>query len=122
LQGFDLEDLAIFLFVGVPIIGTLLTGIFGRKLGSLATGGAVGALGWWLTASLLVAAGAGLLALALVGVLGVGSRRGGRGSHGGPTIWGGGGGGGGWSSGGGGGGFSSGGGGDFGGGGASGDW
>jgi uncharacterized protein len=116
LQGFDIQDLAIFLFVAVPILGAVLTGIFGRKLGSLLTGGAVGGVGWFLTASLLVAAGAGLVALFLVGVMGVGAgraaRSGGR-SHGGPIIWGGGGGGG---------GFSSGGGGDFGGGGASGDW
>jgi uncharacterized protein len=96
-----------------------LTAIFGRKLGSLVTGAAVGGLGWWLTASLLVAGGAGLVALFLVGVMGLGSR-GGRSS--GPIIWGGGGGGGFGGGGGGGGGFSSGGGGDFGGGGASGDW
>jgi uncharacterized protein len=119
--GFDLQDLAIFLFVGAPILGALLTGIFGRKLGALATGGAIGGIGWWITASALLAAGAGVVALVLVGVLGVGSRRGGGGGYGGPpVIWGGGGGGGSW--GGGGGGFSSGGGGDFGGGGASGDW
>ena len=120
LGGFDLQDLAIFLFVGVPIAGAVLTAIFGRKLGSLVTGAAVGGLGWWLTASLLVAGGAGLIALFLVGVMGLGSR-GGR--SGGPVIWGGGGGGGfGGGGGGGGGGFSSGGGGDFGGGGASGSW
>lgn len=119
LGGFDLQDLAIFLFVGVPIAGAVLTGLFGRKLGSLATGAAVGGLGWWLTTSLLVAGGAGLVALFLVGVMGLGSR-GGAGSSG-PIIWGGGGGGG-FGGGGGGGGFSSGGGGDFGGGGASGDW
>ena len=119
LQGFDLQDLAIFMFVGVPIIGAALTGMFGRKLGSLLTGGAAGGIGWWLTTSALIAGGAGLIALFLVGVMGVGASRGGR-SGGGPVIWGGGGGGG-WGSGGGG-GFSSGGGGDFGGGGASGDW
>jgi uncharacterized protein len=119
--GFDLQDLAIFLFVGVPIAGAVLTGIFGRKLGSLLTGGAVGGIAWLLTASALVAGGAGLVALFLVGVMGLGSgRSGGRGS--GPIIWGGGGGGGGFGGGGGGGGFSSGGGGDFGGGGASGSW
>ena len=119
-SGFDLQDLAIFLFVGVTIAGAVLTAIFGRKLGSLVTGAAVGGIGWWLTTSLLVAGGAGLVALFLVGVMGVGSR-GGR--SGGPVIWGGGGGGGfGGGGGGGGGGFSSGGGGDFGGGGASGRW
>ncbi|HWH82970.1 MAG TPA: TPM domain-containing protein, partial [Burkholderiaceae bacterium] len=123
-HGFDIGDLAIFLFVGVPIAGALLTGIFGRKLGSLLTGGAVGGVAWFLTASLLVAGGAGLVALFLVGVMGMGgSRLGGLGRGGGPIIWGGGGGGfGGGGGGGGGGGFSSGGGGDFGGGGASGSW
>lgn len=119
--GFDIQDLAIFLFVGVPIAGAVLTGIFGRKLGSVLTGGAVGGIAWWLTASALVAGGAGLIALFLVGVMGMGSGRlGGLGRRGGPVIWGGGGGGG--FGGGGGGGFSSGGGGDFGGGGASGSW
>ncbi|MET0334832.1 MAG: TPM domain-containing protein [Rhizobacter sp.] len=118
-DGFDLSDIAIFFFVGVPIVGAVLTSVFGRKLGSLVTAGAAGGLGWWVTTSLLVAAGAGIVALVLVGVMGVGSRRGG---GGGPIIWGGGGGGGGWGGSSGGGGFSSGGGGDFGGGGASGDW
>jgi uncharacterized protein len=118
--GLDLQSLAIILFVGVPILGGILKAVLGPKLGSLATGGAVGAIGWWLTASLLVAAGAALVALFVVGILGMG----GRGSRmGGPIIWGGGGGGfGGGGFGGGGGGFSSGGGGDFGGGGASGRW
>jgi len=121
--GFDWQDLAIFLFVGVPIVGAVLSGIFGRKLGAMLTGGAVGGIGWWLTASLLVAGGAALIALFLVGVMGVGSGRVGRAGRGGPVIWGGGGGGfGGFGGGGGGGGFSSGGGGDFGGGGASGRW
>ncbi len=117
-EGFDWQDLAIFLFVGAPIAGALLTGLFGRKLGTLATGGIVGGIGWWLTASVFVAGAAALLALVLVGIIGIGSRAG---SRGGPVIWGGGGGGWGGSSGGGG-GFSSGGGGDFGGGGASGSW
>lgn len=118
-EGFNIEDMAIFFFVAVPIAGAVLTGMFGRKLGSVATAGIAGGLGWWVTTSLLIAAGAGLATLVLVGVMGVGSRRGGGGV---PIIWGGGGGGGGWSGGSDGGGFSSGGGGDFGGGGASGDW
>ena len=122
-QGFNLQDLAIFLFVAVPVIGAVLTGIFGRKLGALATGAAAGGMGWWLSASIAIAAGAGIVALILIAVMGTGGSRRGR-SSGGPVIFGGGSGGGGWSSGdgGGGGGFSSGGGGDFGGGGASGDW
>ncbi len=129
LEGFGLEGLGMFLFVAVPIVGAVLTGMFGRKFGSLLTGSAVGGIGWWLTTSVLIGVGAGLVALFLVGVMGLGASRGGTlggrrgGGHGGPVIWGGGGGGGGgWSGGGGGGGFSSGGGGDFGGGGASGDW
>ncbi|MFO1337719.1 MAG: TPM domain-containing protein [Burkholderiaceae bacterium] len=122
------EELAMFLFVGVPIVGAVLTGLFGRKLGGLASGGAAGAMAWWFGAPLALAGAAAVLATVVVGVMGIGAagRRGigGRSGHGGPPIiWGGGGGGGGWGGGdGGGGGFSSGGGGDFGGGGASGDW
>ncbi len=129
--GFDLQDMALFLFIGAPVVGGVLTRIFGRKFGAVLTGGALGAVGWWLTASVLVAVGAGLAALVLVGIIGIGSSLGGRGgrSFGGPAIWGGGGlggfggrGGGGGGFGGGGGGFGSGGGGNFGGGGASGSW
>lgn len=122
-DGLDWQELAMFFFVAVPIIGAVLTSIFGRKLGSMLTGGAAGAAGWWFSASLLMAGLAGVVALFLVGVMGFGASGRGRGSHGGgpPIIWGGGGSGwGGGSSGDG--GFSSGGGGDFGGGGASGDW
>jgi uncharacterized protein len=119
--GFDWQDLAIFLFVGAPIAGAVLTAVLGRKLGALATGGAVGTLGWWLTASLLVGGIAAVIALVLVGVMGVGGRAG-AGRRGGPVIWGGHGGGWGGGRGGSGGGFGSGGGGDFGGGGASGSW
>jgi uncharacterized protein len=120
--GFDWQELAMFFFVGVPLIGAVLTGVFGRKFGGLLTGGVAGSVGWWFSASLLIAGLAGLVALFLVGVLGIGARgpsARGRGSS--PVIWGDGGGWGGGGSGGGG-GFSSGGGGDFGGGGASGDW
>lgn len=122
--GLQLEELGMFFFVAVPLIGSVLTSIFGRKLGSLLTAGAAGGAGWWYTASLFIAGGAGVVALLLVGLFGIGAaaRRGGGGGL--PHIggWGGGGGFGGGSSGGGGGGFSSGGGGDFGGGGASGGW
>jgi uncharacterized protein len=119
-SGFDWQELAMFFFIAVPIAGAVLTGIFGRKLGSLVTGGGAGALAWWFSASLAVAGVAGIAALLMVGVFGFGSA--GRGRGGAPIIWGGGGWGGGGGFGGGGGGFSSGGGGDFGGGGASGDW
>jgi len=120
--AFDWGSLAMFFFVGVPIVGAVLSGIFGRKLGALLTGGGAGALAWVLGAGLLMAGAASLAALLMVGVFGVGAAARGRGG-GPPIIWGGGwgGGGGGFSSGGGG-GFSSGGGGDFGCGGASGDW
>lgn len=122
-RGVDLEALAIFFFVGVPVVGALLTGIFGRKLGSLLTGGAAGAVGWVVTASVLAAVAAALLALLLVGVMGVGSMvRGGRGGRWPPMGPPGGGWSGGRGGGFGGGGFSSGGGGSFGGGGASGRW
>jgi uncharacterized protein len=121
--GFDWFDLAIFLFFAVPIGGAMLRGMFGRKLGSLVTGGGVGAVAMLVTSSLAVAGVAGVVAL-LFSLLSGGSPFGGRRGGGGPVIFpggwgGGGGGGGGWA---GGGGFSSGGGGDFGGGGASGDW
>ena len=128
-QGLQLDELAMFFFIGVPVVGAMLSAVFDRKLGSMLTAGAAGGIGWWLTASLLMAAGAGLVALLLVGIFGIGaaSRRIGSSRGGLPHIggWGGGfgGGGGGFGGGGGGGGgFSSGGGGDFGGGGASGDW
>lgn len=127
-DGPGFEELAVFFFVGVAIAGQVLTAIFGRKFGAVLTAGAAGGIGWWITASLLVAGGAAIAALVLVGILGIGSamRRMGRGSRTLPHIggWNGGGwgGGGGGSWGGGGGGFSSSGGGDFGGGGASGDW
>jgi uncharacterized protein len=120
--GFDFQSIAIFLFIFVPIVGGILSRMMGRKLGALATGAAVGGLGWLLTASLLVGLGAAVVALFMVGITGAGGARRG----GGPIIWGGGGGfgggGGGFGGGGGGGGFSSGGGGNFDGGGASGRW
>jgi uncharacterized protein len=126
-QGGDGQDLLMFFFIAVPVIGGILTKVLGRKLGSLLTAGGAGAAAWFMSASLLIAGGVALLALLVVGILGIGALqrgvgRGGR--HGGPVIWGGGGGGGFGHGGGfgGGGGFGSGGGGDFGGGGASGDW
>jgi uncharacterized protein len=115
-DGFQWWDLAIFLFVAVPVVGGVVKRIFGRGLGSLLTGGAVGGVALLVTSSMVLAVVAGLVAMLFTLLASLST--GGRGSGG----WGGGGGG--WSSGGGsdGGGFSSGGGGDFGGGGASGDW
>lgn len=118
-EGFQFMDLAVFLFIAVPVLAAVTRGLFGRKLGALLTGGGVGVLAWWITASLAIAGGAALVALLfslLSAVLPAPRPRGWGSHHGG---WGAGGGG--WG-GGGGGGFSSGGGGDFGGGGASGNW
>lgn len=120
--GFEVRDLLIFLVVAAPILASMLVAMLGRKLGALATGGAVGALAFWVTASLFVAGGAAVIAMIVAAVMNIGGGGGGRGgrSGGGPVVWGGGGGG--FRSGGGGGGFSSGGGGNFGGGGSSGSW
>ena len=123
-QGFQWMDMAVFLFLAVPIGARLLSGVLGRKMGAVATGGGVGVLAWFFTSSLLLAGAAGVIGLvfALLASLGSlgglgSSRRGGgwsSGGFGGGGFGGGGGGGGG--------GFSSGGGGNFGGGGASGGW
>jgi len=116
-KGFNWMDLAIFLFLVVPVAGRLMAAVMGRKLGSVATGGVVGALAWIFTSSLIVV---GLAALAGL-VFALFASAGSLGRGGSSPGWGGTGGG--WGgSGGGGGGFSSGGGGDFGGGGASGNW
>ena len=118
-----LQEIAVFVMFGVPIVGGMLVAVLGRKLGALATGGVFGVLAKFLLGSLVLGIVAGVLAFIFVLVLGTGSGgRGGRGGPGGPVIWGGGGRGGFGRGGFGGGGFSSGGGGSFGGGGASGRW
>lgn len=115
--GFDWTDLAIFMFIAVPLVGAVTRKLLGSKVGSLATGGVVGVIAMLVTSSLLVAGLAAFAALLFTLFSSVTQRAGhsGWGSAGG---WGTGGG----FGGGGGGGFSSGGGGDFGGGGASGSW
>lgn len=120
--GLQPMELLIFAFIALPVVAGVTRRIFGRGLGSLASGGATGAVAWLVSNSLLLA-GVGAVIGLLFGLFAGASnvlRNSGR--HGGG--FGGGFGGGGWSGGGGGGGggFSSGGGGDFGGGGASGDW
>ncbi len=123
-SGFDWMDMGIFLFFGVMIGGPIARSLFGAGKGGLLMGAGAGGLAFLATASVLVSAGAGLLALAYTALFSAASRTGRGGGPG--VIWSSGGSAGGWSSsgssGGGGGGFSSGGGGDFGGGGASGDW
>ncbi len=124
-QGFQWQNLSVFLFLGVIVGGPIARSILGNKLGALATAGVVGFVVNLVTASLLIAGAAGLIAMVVTLVSGFGRSGGGGMGRGWTTnrtsgmgsV-------GGWSSGsgGGGGGFSSGGGGDFGGGGASGDW
>ena len=119
--SFDWTTLAVFLFFAVPLGGRVLSSVLGRKLGSAATGGAVGVLAWLFTSSLLIGGIAALAGMVFALIAGLGGM-GGRGSSGWGGGMGGGGFGGGGFGGGGGGGFSSGGGGNFGGGGASGNW
>ena len=117
-SGFDWTDLAIFVFFGVMVGGPLARSLLGNALGGLLMGGGVGAVAFWITSSMAVSFGAGLLALLYTWIFSGRSGpvvHGGSGGSGSFGDWGGG-------SSGGGGGFSSGGGGDFGGGGASGDW
>jgi len=122
--GFDWMNLLVFAFIAVPVVAGVARKVLGPKLGSLATGGAVGLLAMLLTSSLLIASMAAFVALVFSLFSNVAHSVGsGFGSGRGP----GGGWGGGFGGRGGGGGFSSGGGGDFGGGdfgggGASGDW
>ena len=120
--GFDWMELGIFLFVAVPVIGAVTRRMLGNRLGAVATGGVAGGIAMLLTASLLIAGLAAVVALIFTllqntpGLRNSGLHRGGRNTgwgHGGGVAGGGGFGGG---------GFCSGGGGDFGGGGASGDW
>lgn len=120
--GFQWTDLAVFLFFAVPIGARLLSGVLGRKFAALATGGAVGVIAWFFTASLFIGGVAAVVGMvfALFASLAPIARSGRSGGWGGGG-WGGGSSGGSWG-GGGGGGFSSGGGGNFGGGGASGGW
>jgi uncharacterized protein len=124
-QGLNFETLLILLFVGVPILGGFLSRIFGRMLGSTVGAGVIGTAAWVVAGSIVIAIGAGIVALVIMLMFGGGGGIGRRGGAWIPTGgWSGGGGGfgsGGFGGGGGGGGFS-GGGGSFGGGGASGGW
>jgi uncharacterized protein len=110
-----------FLIFFVPVINVISKAIFGNKLGSIVIGGAVGALAFVVTASVLIAVIAFVAALIFALVTGLRGWQNAGGNYGGGGY-----GGGGWSGGSSGsssgGGFSSGGGGDFGGGGASGDY
>ncbi|MCZ2497047.1 YgcG family protein [Xylophilus sp. Kf1] len=127
-QGFQWFDLAVFLFVAVPVLAGVLRRIIGRRLGAVVAAAAVGALAFLFTWSVVAAGVAAALAWG-VSMLSWNSplQRGGGGRFPGGVVAGSGlgsvfGGGLGRSGGGQSGGFRSGGGGDFGGGGASGDW
>jgi len=117
----NIDPLNPFLIVAVIVVGGIFRGIFGRLFGSLATGGLVAALFWFVAASLALSAITGFIAFLVTMFADAMTSSGGTGR------------GGGWVSSGGGGGFSggssssdsggfSGGGGSFGGGGASGSW
>ena len=120
--GFGGMDLVVFMLFAIPIGGAIAKSIFGKKLGSLVTGGAVGTLAFMATASLVLAGIAGVVAMLFALMSGLSGASMGRSGGLGRGGFGGGGFSGGGGFGGGGGGFSSGGGGDFGGGGASGSW
>jgi uncharacterized protein len=121
--GFEWMDLAIFMFIAVPVVGGVARGILGNQLGSLVTAGVAGGIAMFVTASIVVAVLAAMAAYIISLFASFRSAMGGRGGGSGSSSGGFGGG----SSGGygghrSGGGFSSGGGGSFGGGGASGGW
>ena len=122
-DGIDWENLAIFLFVGVFVGAPIVRALLGKTLGSVAMGGGIGVVAFFITASMFIAVIAGFVALLVSLFSAFGSSGAGRRGTGGGGGWSSGSSGGGWSSGSSSsGGFSSGGGGDFGGGGASGDW
>lgn len=118
----DIGGMLPMLFFIILFASTILRAIFGRALGSVATGGVAGGIAWLVTQALGLSVGVGLVGLVLSLLVGFGNggRWSSRPGHGGWTTggWGGGRGGFGGSSGG---GFG-GGGGSFGGGGASGRW
>jgi uncharacterized protein len=62
-SGFDdIGPLNPFVIFAVIIVGGVLRGMLGRLIGSLATGGLVAALFWWIAASLFLSGIAGLVA------------------------------------------------------------
>ena len=118
--AFDPVELLVLALFVVPFASSVLRGVLGSNLGSLALGAGAGAIALWLGMGLVLAVliGLGAMLFALFSaVVSPGLARSSRGGYGGHGGFGGGGIGGGS-----GGGFSSGGGGDFGGGGASGSW
>ena len=120
-HGGGLSNALPLLLVVVFVASGVLRAVFGRTLGSIATGGLAGFIAWLLSHLLAIGVGAGLFAFVFALLAGAATR----GWTAGGGGWGGGlggGFGGGFGGGGGGGGFSGGGGGSFNGGGASGSW
>ncbi|HKW80770.1 MAG TPA: YgcG family protein [Casimicrobiaceae bacterium] len=116
---FDFGTVLILLLVAAPVLGGVLRSIFGKLGGSLVGSGIIGAVAWFLAASLLIAGAAAVIGFVIMLFGGIAGRSGpgifipgGRGGFGGGFGGGGSFGGGGFSGGGGG----------FGGGGASGGW
>ena len=114
--SFDWTPLVVFVAIIVPLFGSVLRAMFGRKLAALTTGAGVGFLAYVIGGLLWIAVLAALATMVYTLIASVALPGGGRHGGGGSSGWSGG------SSSGDGGGFSSGGGGDFGGGGASGSW
>ncbi|RIX73779.1 TPM domain-containing protein, partial [Acidovorax cavernicola] len=84
-DGFDWENLAIFLFVGVFVGAPIARAILGKTMGSVAMGGGIGVVAFFLTTSTVIAVIAGLIALVVSlfsGLAGFGPGRGGRGGGG----------------------------------------
>ena len=74
-RGLDLQTIALVFFIGVPLIGAVLTAVMGRKLGGLTTSLGAGALGWTLGGGVFFGALAAVVALILIGVMGIGAAR-----------------------------------------------
>lgn len=62
-DGIDWMQLGIFMLIALPVVGAVTQRILGNKLGALATGGVAGVMAMSLTASLLLAAAAAVLAM-----------------------------------------------------------
>ncbi len=87
LFGVQLPDLGMFLFIAVPVAALFITRLFGRKLGSLLVAGGAGTLAWVFSSSVVLALVAGVLALVVVGLLGIGSSVGRAARRGDSTPW-----------------------------------
>ncbi|MCY7305845.1 MAG: TPM domain-containing protein, partial [Rhodoferax sp.] len=62
-SGFQWMDMLVFMVFALPIAAAIARNVFGRKLGALATGAAVGGLALFFSASIVLAGIAGIIAL-----------------------------------------------------------